>query len=549
MKPFRIAATALAALGSLILSMPATAAPVVTAPAGTVRGSDDRGVRVFKGIPYALPPVGAARWKPPVAAPAWSGERDATRFGPACIQPQSRPGSVYSEGAITMSEDCLSLNIWTPANAAKVGKGLPVFVWIHGGSLTTGAGSQAMYDGVKLAGRGLVVVTINYRLGVLGYFAHPSLSAESFEKVSGNYGLLDQVAALEWVKRNIAAFGGDPGNVTIAGESAGALSVMYLMATPRADGLFHKAIAQSAYMISTPELRQARFGNDSAEANGVKVAEAAGAADLAALRALPPETLRDAAAKIGYLPFGAIDGKVLPRQLVDTFDRGEQARVPILAGYNSGEIRSLRFLLPPPVDSATYERTIRERYGSFAEAFLKLYPASDPGESALAITRDAMYGWTAQRLAEKQTAAGAPGYLYMFDHGWPLASEFNLHGFHAAEIPFVFGTMAATPKLWPRPPGRLVDARLADAMQGYWASFAKTGKPEARGAAEWLQVGDAGAFMLLANTPRMALQPMRGAYAIHEAVMCRRRAQGDLGWGWNVGTASPPLPPEAPGCR
>ncbi len=546
-QPFRFAATALTALA---LSTAASAAPVVTAPAGTVSGSDDNGVSVFRGIPYAAAPLGALRWKAPTAAPAWSGTRNATKFGPACIQPQSKPGtSIYAEEPLTMSEDCLSLNVWTPnANAAdKGGKGLPVFVWIHGGALVSGAASQPMYDGTKLAKRGLVVVTINYRLGVLGYFAHPQLSAESSDKVSGNYGLLDQVAALEWVKRNIAAFGGDPGNVTIAGESAGALSVMYLLATPRADGLFHKAISQSAYMIPTPELRRARFGSDSAEANGQKVAVAAGAADLAALRALPADAVRDAALKIGYLPFGAVDGKVLPRQLVDTFDRGEQAPVPVLAGYNSGEIRSLRMLLPPPADAASYERTVRERYGNFADTFLKLYPAKNPAESALAITRDSMYGWTAQRLAEKQVAVGAPGYLYMFDHGWPLAAQYDLHAFHAAEIPFVFDTMAATPKLWPKAT-RLIDTKLTDAMQGYWASFAKTGKPEAKGYAEWLQAGNAGAFMWLANTPRMALQPMRGAYELNEAIVCRRRA-ANVSWGINVGTASPPLPPEAPGCK
>lgn len=547
----RATASALAAACSLLLvGTPALADPVVNTPAGAMRGSARDGVRVFKGIPFAMAPVGAKRWTPPVAVPDWSGTRDATKFGPACIQPQSRPGSIYSEGPITMSEDCLSLNIWAPAaTTAKNAKPLPVFVWIHGGSLTTGAGSQAMYEGMKLAKRGLVVVTINYRLGVLGYLAHPGLSAESPDRTSGNYGLLDQIAALEWVKRNIGAFGGDAKNVTIAGESAGALSVMYLMASPKADGLFHKAVAQSAYMIPTPELRAGRFGNDSAEANGQKVAVAAKAADVTALRALSAETVRDAAAKIGYLPFGTVDGKTLPRQLVDTFDRGEQAAVPVLAGYNSGEIRSLRFLLPPPTDSATYERTIRERYGSHADTFLKLYPAGDPDESALAITRDAMYGWTAQRLAEKQVALGVPGYLYMFDHGWPSADENQLHAFHAAEIPFVFGTMAATPTLWPKPPGRPVDTRLTAAMQSYWASFAKTGKPEADGAAEWLQVGDAGAFMLLSNIPRMALQPMRGAYALHEQMMCRRRAAGNVGWGWNVGMAAPPLPPEVAACR
>jgi len=213
-----------------------------------MQGETAGSIRVFKGIPFALPPTGARRWQPPLPMPKWSGTRDATKYGPACVQPKSRPDSIYAWDLPSMSEDCLALNIWAPADARKA----PVFVWIHGGSLTGGAGSDPMYDGSRLAEHGLVVVTINYRLGVLGYLAHPALSAESRRNISGNYGLLDQIEALRWVKRNISAFGGDASNVTIAGESAGGLSVMYLMAARDAHRLFAKAIAQSAYMISTP---------------------------------------------------------------------------------------------------------------------------------------------------------------------------------------------------------------------------------------------------------------------------------------------------------
>jgi len=200
--------------------------PVVRAPTGAVSGEAQGKINIFKGMPYALPPVGAARWKPPVAMPAWKEVKDAKAFGAACIQPKSRSGSIYANEPAVMSEDCLFLNVWAPQGAKKA----PVFVWIHGGALTTGSSSEPMYDGLKLADRGVVVVSINYRLGVLGYLAHPQLSAESAEGISGNYGLLDQIEALRWVQKNIAAFGGDPANVTIAGESAGGLSVMYLMA-------------------------------------------------------------------------------------------------------------------------------------------------------------------------------------------------------------------------------------------------------------------------------------------------------------------------------
>src|SRR6185312_12531335 len=243
------------------LSVQAANLPVVRLPAGIAQGAIESGIRVFRGLPYAAPPVGSMRWKPPVPAPAWDGIRDATKFGAACFQPKPRAASIYADPPAEMSEDCLSLNIWTPSAARNT----PVMVWIHGGSLTGGSGSETMYDGAALAKRGIVVITINYRLGALGYLAHPELSAESPGHISGNYGLLDQIEALQWVKRNITAFGGNPSNVTIAGESAGALSVMYLMASPPARGLFAKAIAESAYMISTPELKESKHGMLSAE--------------------------------------------------------------------------------------------------------------------------------------------------------------------------------------------------------------------------------------------------------------------------------------------
>ena len=235
----------------------AQSGPVVHAPVGAVEGQAEGAVDAFKGIPYAQPPVGAARWAPPKPVADWHDVRKATAFGPACVQPPSPPGNLYGDTPPRMSEDCLSLNVWAPKAAKKA----PVFVWIHGGALTTGSSSESVYDGAKIARQGgVVVVSINYRLGVLGWLAHPALSAESPQGLSGNYGLLDQIEALRWVQRNIASFGGDPANVTIAGESAGGLSVMYLMASPPARGLFAKAIAESAYMISMAELKGARYG-------------------------------------------------------------------------------------------------------------------------------------------------------------------------------------------------------------------------------------------------------------------------------------------------
>ncbi len=283
-----------------------------------------------------------------------------------------------------------------------------MFFWIYGGALWGGANRDSIYDGARLAERGVIVVTINYRLGVLGWLAHPELSAESPLHVSGNYGLLDQIEALRWVRRNIGAFGGDASNVTIAGESAGGLSVMYLLAAPEARGLFAKAIAQSAYMVSTPELKHAKYGTPSAEDSGVQLAAALHAPNIAALRAVDATTLTAAAAMARFAPFGAVDGHVLPAQLVDIFDKGQQAPVPLLAGFNSGEIRSLTILAPSaPASSADYEKVIRAQYGDLADDFLKLYPSADMHESILATTRDALYGWTAERLVRKQTRSAS----------------------------------------------------------------------------------------------------------------------------------------------
>ncbi|MDB5673567.1 MAG: carboxylesterase family protein, partial [Sphingomonas bacterium] len=305
----------LIALACLALASPVAAqdaAPIVDAPSGAVRGQAEGDIRIFKGIPYALPPVQGRRWQPPVAMPRWQGARDATAFGPACIQPQSKAVSVYSGEQFSTSEDCLTLNIWAPKNAAKA----PVFFWIHGGALSGGSSREALYDGRKLAQRGVIVVSINYRLGVLGWLAHPGLSAESPQHVSGNYGLLDQIAALKWVRANIAAFGGDPANVTIAGESAGGLSVMYLLGSPPARGLFAKAISESGYMISMQELKHSVYGAPSGEAVGQMLSAGLQAPDIADLRGIDAQALTDSAVKLGFAPFGLVDGGVLPEQMV-----------------------------------------------------------------------------------------------------------------------------------------------------------------------------------------------------------------------------------------
>jgi para-nitrobenzyl esterase len=540
--------TAFLFASSTAMSSPAlnAVAPVVQAPAGALRGSSQGDVHIFRGIPYAEAPEGPRRWQAPVPKAAWNGLRNATEFGPACWQPDGKLNNIYASKPMPMSEDCLSLNIWTPAHAHNA----PVFFWIYGGALWGGASRDPMYDGTRMAERGVVVVSINYRLGPLGWLAHPELSRENPEGLSGNYGLLDQIEALRWVKRNISAFGGDPNNVTIAGESAGGLSVMYLLASPPARGLFAKAIAESAYMISTPELKEARYGSPSAESIGVALGAKLQAPNIAALRAIDPQKLTNGAAAAGFPPFGAVDRKILPAQLVDIFDRGEQAHVPVLAGFNSGEIRSLRILAPPaPATAAEYESKIRAAYGDLADEFLRLYPAADYKESILKTTRDALYGWTAERLVRKQRAIGVPSYLYLWDHSYPAADKADLHAFHASELPYVFGTYrSGTPPMWPKVPDTAKEQGLSDALLDYWSSFAKSGKPLARRAAAWPVYDARRAYMHITDTPHPATELMPGMYDLNEQVVCRRKAAGNIAWNWNVGLASPPLPPSIPGC-
>jgi len=542
----------IAALAALCAGMTATAQaqPVVHAPAGAVRGVETEGQHVFKGIPYALPPVGERRWKPPLVVPAWQGVRDATHFGPACQQPPAPPSSIYAETYPAMSEDCLSLNIWAPAKA----KNLPVFVWIHGGNLVRGSSQQAMFDGAALAKRGIIVVSINYRLGLFGYFAHPELSAESPEGISGNYGLLDQIAALEWVKRNIASFGGDSAKVTIAGESAGGLAILHLLASPRAHGLFARAIVQSASLMNIPDLKQMRFGVPSGEALGVHYATAMGAKNLAELRAMDADTITALAVKAGFASTAMVDGKVLPRQLIETFERGEQAHVPVMTGFTSGEIRTMRPILPGlpapgHYDAAQYEAAIRSNYGELADTFLRLYPATDVEEQILAAARDGFFAWTSQRVVRDQMKLGLPAYLYYFDHGYPAADAHGMHAFHASEVPYMFGTIDRVTPLWPAIPATEAERALSDAMVDYWASFAKSGVPAAPGRPAWPSHNERAAYMIFAGKPQVAVDLMPEQYALHEQVVCRRRAAGTIPWNWNMGVTSPALPPAQEECK
>jgi para-nitrobenzyl esterase len=523
----------------LTLSGPAEAAerPVVTVAEGRLAGTVEDGFHVFKDIPYALPPVSARRWRPPAPAGHWQGVRDASAFGPSCMQPPVPPTSVYLDPPRAMSEDCLTLNVWAPADA----RGAPVIVWIHGGSLRIGGSAEPLYDGANFARRGVVFVSVNYRLGVLGWLAHPELSAESPHHASGNYGLLDQIAALRWVRANVAAFGGDARNVTVMGESAGALSVGYLLVSPLARGLFDKAILESTNSRAFPELGRRAFGLTPAEETGRDLGARFGAHDLAALRAMDAGALTVAATEAHFPAQGTIDGWALPEQIVEAFDAGRQARVPVLAGFNSGEIRSQRVLLPrAPADAAAYEAAVRAGYGDLADAFLRLDPASDIDGSLLAATRDAVYGWASERIVRHQAALGLPAYLYIFDHCYPAAEARDLCAFHASELPFVFGHVgpdAVLPPNWPRPEGASETA-LSTAMMDYWTSFARTGAPVSAHGPAWRPYGADESYMRFADRPVADTDPLPGMFEMQEAVVAARRAAGRQ-WFLDIGPAAP----------
>ena len=539
-----IAAVAVLALG--LTSRPASAAEPQSLPVTTEYGAV-QGVRLsghisaYRGIPYAAPPIGIQRWKPPAPPTHWEGVRQAAESGRACLQLKSRLDNIYADAPFEMSEDCLYLNVWKPDSVKRA----PVMVWIHGGAFSGGHSGSAFYDGAELARHGVIVVSMNYRLGILGFLAHPELTRESTRHVSGNYGLLDQLEALRWVKANIAAFGGDPENVTIFGESAGGTSVMDLLVSPPARGFFSKAIIESGYMVSNAELHASRYGLPSAEDIGVATASALGAKTIEELRNRDGQELVAASAKTGFVPLPTIDGWLLPHELVDAFDSGEQAHVPILVGSNAGETRSLRGLLPPiPANAADYELKVRQLFGDLSDGFLKLYPSSNLEESVLEATRDGLYSWTAQRLALKQAAVGQAAYLYYFAHSYPSEIPLKVEAFHASELPFVFGHLepANLPPNWPRPPNTQQEKALSGAMMNYWTTFARTGTPTSAHAPAWKAFADGESYMEFRDKPLVRTHPVPGVYAFTEELISRRRAAGNQYWFTNFGLASPPVP-------
>jgi para-nitrobenzyl esterase len=467
----------------------ADSAPTVAVTGGQIRGSllAPIDVAMFKGIPYAQPPVGDLRWRPPLAVKPWLGVRDANAFGSPCAQ--NANGRMLENS----QEDCLFLNVWTPEWPAK--SRLPVMVWIHGGGNYGGTASSANFDGQSLARHGVVLVTVNYRLTIFGFLAHPELTRESPHHASGNYGLLDQIAALQWVHDNIGKFGGDPANVTIFGQSAGAVDVNVLTTSPLAKGLFQRVIAESGTVTRNPDavsmsmtargaLMPVKSGPVTySDAATLAEAEQAGAkfgASLKDLRALPAAELLKATTaprmSIGPANGVVVDGWVFPKPPAEIFVKGEEARVPLLIGNNARE------RTPPGVTTDDLKKAMDAMYGPLAASAVSLYglDAAAPADAlyggpAAQWVVDSLYRCPVVAQLAWHSSAGNPSYEYQYDHAAPGREAGG--AVHGAEVAYVFGALGANTGA--------VDRDISAALETYWTNFAKTGNPNGAGLPQW----------------------------------------------------------------
>lgn len=464
---------------------------------GLVSGAAGRdpSIAVFKGIPFAAPPVGALRWRAPQPVVRWSGVKTADKFGASCMQTivtEKKPWTYEFMAHNDVSEDCLYLNVWTAAKTSREKR--PVFVYIYGGAFTEGSSAVPGYDGEGLAKKGLIVVTINYRVGIMGFFAHPELTAESASKTSGNYGLLDQIAALQWVRDNVAAFGGDPARVTIAGQSAGASSVNALVASPLAKGLFARAIAESGIALS----RAGGTRLDQAEKAGAAFAEAKGAKSIADLRAMSWQQLTAPmqGGGRGYRGGLIVDGAFLPEPVTEIYAAGKEADVPTLTGWNKGEQGGSP---NPTVTAAAFQAQAKQRYGDGAAEFLKLYPAATDEQAHQAQNESS---WDQQRVStylwarDRAKTAKSNAYTYFWDHALPGPDAALYGAFHTSEVLYALNTLYMSER-----PFTAADHAIADQVSGYWANFAATGDPNGKGLTNWPAVSAKPETMEIGDNP------------------------------------------------
>jgi len=463
---------------------------IVNLDSGTISGTMDAGVRVFQGIPYAAPPTGDRRWKPPRPVESWEGVRECTEWGFSCVHVPYPLESMWTGpewgDPAEQDEDCLHLNVWTAAESPDEKR--PVMVWIHGGSLKHESGSVGAYGGANLARKGVVAVTINYRLGPFGYLAHPELTLESEHHSSGNYGVLDQIAALEWVQRNIAAFGGDPDRVTIFGESAGSWSVNFMVASPLARGLFHRAIGQSgAGFGPMVRLDRERAGRRSAEQTGIEFAAVLGSDDepasLEAMRAVPATEILAKFAEVPEAYVGPIvDGWVFPDDIHAIFEGGHQNPVPVIVGSNADE-GSMYAGPNAPATVEDFRLFAQNRFDDFAEDFLAAYPVdddSDVRDAYVASVGHGIFTWEMRMWARMTATVDADAWLYHFTRVPPIAESDIYGSHHGAEIVYVIGNFHLA-SFTPQPE----DQRLTETMSDYWVNFATTGDPNGPGLPEW----------------------------------------------------------------
>lgn len=466
----------------------ATVAPTAAVQEGRLRGSIDQtsGVQIFRGVPFAAPPLGQLRWAEPRQGPSWYGIRDATKFAPRCMQ---RP--IFSDMQFRspgISEDCLYLNVWLPPGSLHSPKaGFPVLFYLYGGGFDAGDSSEKRYDGAALAKKGIVVVTANYRLDVFGWLAHPELTTASAHHSSGNYGLFDQIAALKWVRRNIAAFRGNPRHITIGGESAGSMSVNALMASPLSRKLVAGAIGESGALMqkwTPPSIA-------TAEQQGAKFADSVGATTIVQLRAMPAETLLEAREKAGNLPTGVIiDGYALREAPAVTFEQGRAARVPLLVGSNSQEAAAAAVIGGGPPTLASYRLGLIKTLGEKADAVFALYPANSDDEvmsAATALASDDFLALPTWKWFDLQRRRGAPTYLYQFSRvrppfqSDPVTRSREWGAVHSAEIEYALGNLDVNPLYrWGAD-----DRKVSGTMSQYWANFIKSGNPNGAGVAYW----------------------------------------------------------------
>jgi para-nitrobenzyl esterase len=477
MKSLLLKNRAPAALLALMLGHQLAVAAAVHVESGALQGVYSNGLSIYKGVPYAKPPLDNLRWREPQPVKPWRGVRTATAFAPACMQTGvSMPG----ETPPTINEDCLYLNIWTPARRA--GERLPVIVWIHGGGYSTGSASMPLYWGDKLAHRGVIVVTIAYRLGPLGWLAHPELTRESVHHSSGNYGLMDQLAALQWIQRNIEAFGGDPTRVTIAGQSAGAMAVSELMASPRAKGLFQRAIAESGGLFEPIQIAPDYFLAN-AEGVGEKYLKSLGVSSIGELRKLPAaQLLGGNAASITH---PVIEPYVLPVAPYELFASGQQNDVPLLIGSNAEEGRSLVDV--SKVKAATFAADLAAAFGPLPSALIAAYPHASDAEARQArldLERDLRFGWDMWAWARLQATTGRSSvYYYSFRQQPPFPQDSVYAGWgasHYSELWYVFDHLDQYSWPWTS-----ADQNVAAEVSTYWVNFAASGNPNGAGVPPW----------------------------------------------------------------